>query len=235
MLNDHTKYLTNHLHYMLENGLVKIFKTLNSSTDPGSVFGISQAPSSLAPCETLENPPYGMPKNFTPSQAPPIMSTLSSRPETAMVISPPIVEPLNSIPSLSPTSQTNELANFIPPYQTVAYSTPPILPRGIGVPRDLVPDYYFNKYGASDRVPRTETRGVSVNSFEDYLAALREDFKNKCGKPLGYNCLANLGSTKIRIPRILIWFHIPWVGTPLILLNSMEKTIGLHGSMLVST
>jgi hypothetical protein len=29
MLNDHTKHLTNHLHYMLENGLVKIFKTLN--------------------------------------------------------------------------------------------------------------------------------------------------------------------------------------------------------------
>jgi hypothetical protein len=39
MLNDHTKHLTNHLHYMLENGLVKIFKTLNPSADSGSVFG----------------------------------------------------------------------------------------------------------------------------------------------------------------------------------------------------
>jgi hypothetical protein len=48
MLNDHTKHLTNHLHYMLENGLVKIFKTLNSSADSGSVFGTPQAPSSSA-------------------------------------------------------------------------------------------------------------------------------------------------------------------------------------------
>jgi hypothetical protein len=150
MLNDHTKHLTNHLHYMLENGLVKIFKILNPSVDSGSVLGTPQAPSSLAQHEALENPPYGMPKNFRPSQAPPIMSTLPSRPETAMVISPPIVEPLNSIPSSATTSQTNELANFVPPYQTVTYSTPPIPPRGMGIPHGLVLDYYFNKYGALD-------------------------------------------------------------------------------------
>jgi hypothetical protein len=48
-----------------------------------------------------------------------------------------------------------------------------------------VPDYYFNKYGASDRVPRMETRGVSVNSFEDYLAALREDFKKQMRETFG--------------------------------------------------
>jgi hypothetical protein len=89
MLNDHTKHLTNHLHYMLENGLVKIFKTLNPSADLGSVSGITQAPSSSAPHEILENSPYDMLKNFTPSQAPLTMSTLPSRPETAMVISPP--------------------------------------------------------------------------------------------------------------------------------------------------
>jgi hypothetical protein len=29
MLNDHTKYLMNHLHYIIENGLVIFFKTLN--------------------------------------------------------------------------------------------------------------------------------------------------------------------------------------------------------------
>jgi hypothetical protein len=119
MLNDHTKDLTNHLHYMLENGLVKIFKTLNPSADPGNVSGIPQSPSSSALHETMENPPYGMPKNFTPSQAPPVMSTLLLRLETAMVISPPTVEPLNSIPSSATTSRTNELANFVPPYQTV--------------------------------------------------------------------------------------------------------------------
>jgi hypothetical protein len=179
MVNDHTKHLTNHFHYMLENGLVKIFKTLNPSSDPSSVSCIPQAPSSLAQHETLENPPYRMPKNFTPSQVPPVMSTLPSRLETAMVISPPMVESLNSIPSLATVSQTNELANFVPPYQTVVYSTPPIPPRGIGVPRGLMSDYYFNKYGAPDRVPITEPRGTSVNSFEECLAVVREDFKKQ--------------------------------------------------------
>jgi hypothetical protein len=179
MLNDHTKHLTNHLHYMLENGLVKIFKTLNPSSHPCSVSSIPQEASSSAQYETLENPPYSMPKNFTPSQAPLIMSTLPSRSETAMVISPPILELLNSITSSAATSQTNELANFVPPYQTVTYSTPPIPPRGMGVPRGPVLDYYFNKYGAPDRVPRTEPRGGSVNSFEECLATVREDFKKQ--------------------------------------------------------
>jgi hypothetical protein len=81
-----------------------------------------------------------------------------------MVISPPVVEPLNTIPSLATTSRMNELANFVPPYQTVMYSTPPIPPRGTGVPRSLVPDYYFNKYGPPDRVPRTEPRGAPLIS-----------------------------------------------------------------------
>jgi hypothetical protein len=116
MLNDHTKHLTNHLHYILENGLVRIFKTLNPSSDPTSVSSIPQALSSLAQHETLENPPYGMPKNFTPSQAPLVMSTLPSRPETTMVISPPLLEPLNSIPSSTTMCRTNELDNFALPY-----------------------------------------------------------------------------------------------------------------------
>jgi hypothetical protein len=46
MLTDHMKHLTNYLHYMVENDLVKIFKTLNPSADLGSVFGTPQAPSS---------------------------------------------------------------------------------------------------------------------------------------------------------------------------------------------
>jgi hypothetical protein len=177
LLNDHTKHLTNHLLYMLENGLVKIFKILNPSADSCSVFGTPQAPCSSAQYEALENLPYGMPKNFTPSQAPLIMSTLSLRTKITMVISPPIVAPLNSIPSLANTSRTNKLVNFVPPYQTVTYSTPPIPPRGTGVPHGPMPDYYFNKYGAPDRVPRTEPRWSSINSFEECLAAVREDFK----------------------------------------------------------
>jgi hypothetical protein len=177
MLNDHTKHLTNHLHYMLENSLVKIFKTLNPTANSGSVFGTPQAPSSSAQHEALENPPYSMLKNFTPSQAPLVMSTLPSRPETAMVISPPIVEQLNNIPSLATTSRTNQLANFVPPYQTVAYSIPPIPTRGTGIPRCPVPDYYFNKHGASDRVPRIEPRGGSINLFEECLVVVSDDFK----------------------------------------------------------
>jgi hypothetical protein len=80
MLNDHTKHLTNHLHHMLENGLEKIIKTLSPSSNSGSVPSIPQAPSSSARHETLENPPYGMPKNFTPAQTPPVMNILPSRP-----------------------------------------------------------------------------------------------------------------------------------------------------------
>jgi hypothetical protein len=34
ILNDHTKHMTNQLHYMLEDGLVKIFKTLSTSSGP---------------------------------------------------------------------------------------------------------------------------------------------------------------------------------------------------------
>jgi hypothetical protein len=118
-----------------------------------------------------------MPNNFTPGKEPSVMSTLPSRPETAKVISPPIVEPLNSIPNLASMSRTNELASFVPPYQMVVYSTPPIPPRGTGIPRCPALDYYFNnKYGAPDRVPRTKSRGVVVDSFEEYLATVREDF-----------------------------------------------------------
>jgi hypothetical protein len=60
MLHDHSKHL---MEYMLEDGLVKIFKTLSISSNLPSVL----ASSSSAP---QGEPLYGMPKNFTPSQAP---------------------------------------------------------------------------------------------------------------------------------------------------------------------
>jgi hypothetical protein len=185
MLNDHTKHMTNQLHYMLQDGLVKIFKSLNPSSDPSSVSGIPQALGSSALHETLENPPYGMVKNFTPSQSPPVMSALPSKLETAKVISPPILEPLNNIPRSATVNQTNELATFVPPYQAIAYSTPPIPPRSMGIPRDLVLDYNFNKYGAPDMIPRTELTKRSVNSFEECLAAVREDFKKQLRENFG--------------------------------------------------
>jgi hypothetical protein len=59
----------------------------------------------------------------------------------------------------------------------VMYSSPPIPPRGTGVPRGPVLDYYFNKYCTPDRVPRIETRGCCVNYFEECLAMVRDDFK----------------------------------------------------------
>jgi hypothetical protein len=138
MLNDHNKHMTNQLKYMLEDGLVIFFKMLSTSPDPYSIPSNPQTPSSWDLHEPLDNPPYVMSKRFTPSQMPLTMSTLPPRPETTMVKSPLLVEPLNSIPSSATLSRTNELANFISPYQTVMCSTPPILPRGMGAPRGSV-------------------------------------------------------------------------------------------------
>jgi hypothetical protein len=39
MLNDHSKHMMIQLKNMLEDGLVKIFKTLNTSSDAYSIFG----------------------------------------------------------------------------------------------------------------------------------------------------------------------------------------------------
>jgi hypothetical protein len=165
---------------MLEDGLMNFFKTLStSSSDLYSILSNPQASSSSAPPEPLENPPYGMSKGFTPSQAPPVMSALPSRPKTGMVMSPPIIDPLNIITSSTTTSRNNELASFVPPYQTVTHSIPPIPPMGMGIPHGPVLDYYFNKYGALDMIRRFETRRGHINSFEECLAAVREDFKKQ--------------------------------------------------------
>jgi hypothetical protein len=59
------------------------------------------------------------------------------------------------------------------------HSIPPIPPMGTGIPRGPVLDYYFNKYGAPDRIPRAEPRRGHVNSFEECLSVVREDFKKQ--------------------------------------------------------
>jgi hypothetical protein len=82
-------------------------------------------------------------------------------------------------------NRSNKLANFVPPYQTVMYSTPPIPPRGTKVPRGLAQDYYFNRYGTSEWISRTKPRGGSVNSIEECLAMLREDFKKQMQETSG--------------------------------------------------
>jgi hypothetical protein len=139
MLNDHSKHMTNQLKYMLEDDLVKIFKTLSTSSDPYSIPRNPQASSSSALLEPLENPSYGMPKGFTPSQAPPVMSTLPPRPEIAMVMSLLIVEPLNSTLSSATTGQANELANFVH-HTEQSRNIPPISPTGTRIPHGPVPD-----------------------------------------------------------------------------------------------
>jgi hypothetical protein len=51
MLNDHTKHMKNQLKYFLEDGLVMIFKTLSTSSDPYSISGTPQVLSPSAPLE----------------------------------------------------------------------------------------------------------------------------------------------------------------------------------------
>jgi hypothetical protein len=70
------------------------------------------------------------------------------------------------------------------------YSTPPIPPRGTEISHGPVPDYYFNKYGTPDRVSRTEPRGGSINSFEECLAVVREDFKKQMRETIGVELLS---------------------------------------------
>jgi hypothetical protein len=175
MLHDHSKHL---MEYMLEDGLVKIFKTLSISSNLPSVL----ASSSSAP---QGEPLYGMPKNFTPSQAPPAMSMLPLQSDKSIVVSPPIVEPLDSIPSSATTGRTNELESVVPPYWTVVHSVPPIPPMETRIPRGPVPDSYFNRFAAPDRVPHVEPRRNPINSYEECLAAFREDFRKQMRDTFG--------------------------------------------------
>ena len=185
MLYDNNKLLKSHMEYMIENGLTKAFKSLNISTEPSLSHDNRLASSSSAPYIPPGNPQFGMPLNFVPSQAPPAVNALPSKPETAMVVSPPMVDPLDSIPSSATTGRTNELASFIPPYRTVAYSTPPIPPRGTGVPHGPVPDSYFHRFSAPDRVQHVEPRRPPLNMVEECLAVFKEDLKKQIRETFG--------------------------------------------------
>jgi hypothetical protein len=67
-----------------------------------------------------------------------------------MVLSSPIVDPINSIPSSVTNVRTNKFSNFIPPYRTIVYSTPIPSMRN-GIPQGLLSETYFNKYNAPKR------------------------------------------------------------------------------------
>jgi hypothetical protein len=71
------------------------------------------AQSSSAPHVPLENPQFGMPMNYTPSQAPLAINMLTPKPDDAMVLSPPMVEPLIIFFTLVSTSQNVELLQIL--------------------------------------------------------------------------------------------------------------------------
>jgi hypothetical protein len=80
--------------------------------------------------------------NYFPSHTPSARTTFPSKekPESAIVLSPPMVDPITSIPSSTTDRRTNELANFLPPYCSVAYITPPIPSVGIGITQGPMPE-----------------------------------------------------------------------------------------------
>jgi hypothetical protein len=116
------------------------------------------------------------------------MSTLPPKSETALVLNPPMVEPLDNIHSSAIPSQTNELDNFVSSYQTITYNTPPTPPMGTEIPHGMMPNSYFNKFNAPNRVPRFEPRRNLINSYEDYLDTIREDLKKPRRNPIKPSC-----------------------------------------------
>jgi hypothetical protein len=88
--------------------------------------------------------------NYFPSQTCLARATfpIKLKSQRTIVLSPPMVEPITSIPSSATNSRMNELANFLPPNCIVPYCTSPIPPVGIGIPRGPMTESYFDKYSA---------------------------------------------------------------------------------------
>jgi hypothetical protein len=122
-----------------------------------------------------------MPLNYFPGQAPLAKASFCNKekPESAIVLSPPMIVLITIIPSLTTISRTNKLDNFIPPYRIVAYSTPPIPPMCTGVPQGLVPDSYFNKFSAHNRIPCVEPRSTPITNMEECLVVIIADFNKQ--------------------------------------------------------
>jgi hypothetical protein len=117
----------------------------------------------------------------------------------------------------------------------VAHSIPPILPTSTGIPRGLVPDAYFNRYGTPDVLPRVEPRRGPVNSFEECLAAVREEFKKQIWETFGVELSSKSCIYQKMYPSYFDSIPYPLVGAPLILLNLLGRIIGLHGNTFVNT
>ena len=110
-----------------------------------------------------------MPLNLFSEQTsfPPAMQT------NALVMSPTSVEPITSIPNLI-TNRLNELANFVPPYRTVAYSTPPIPPGGTEISHGPVPNETFSAMKASAHPPPSSTSTRSpIAHIEECIAHIK--------------------------------------------------------------
>ena len=67
-------------------------------------------------------------------------------PTNAMVAQPAYFDPITSILGSANFRRTNELENFVPPYSTYAYSTPPIPPKGDMAPIGPISDEMFDRY-----------------------------------------------------------------------------------------
>ena len=77
------------------------------------------------------------------------MSYFSSQtvtPTNAMVAQQIYSDHITSIPSSANFRRTNELENFVPPYSTHAYSTPPIPHRSTMAPIVPVTNEMFDRY-----------------------------------------------------------------------------------------
>jgi hypothetical protein len=115
MFVDHGKDMRNLMQQMIEESLAMPFKNLNISSHSPTAHVNQHASNSSATHVPLKNLQFGMSLNYLPSQAPSARNIFLERQkmESAMVLSSPVVEPINSFPSLASSDQTNELATLL--------------------------------------------------------------------------------------------------------------------------
>jgi hypothetical protein len=135
-----------------------------------------------------------------PTTAGPVRPFQQTGQTGSQVISPATPAPIASLPCTADPSQTDELANFVPSYATVAYRVPPIPPQASGVPRGQIPDDVYNDllkhvpvslvqtmaqtYPISLRLV-SNTQTSTCSKYEANFAKLKEDLANMIKTKLG--------------------------------------------------
>lgn len=152
-------------------------------------------------------------------------------------MSPANVEPITSIPNLA-TSRLNELANFVSPYRTITYSTPPIPPSGMGIPHGLIPNELLGamKMSTHPSPPGTFTRPPIAN-IEECMARIKEDLNKQFCETLGVDLKGRDRIYQKLYPHTLIRSHIPLDGvfsTSSNLIGEDSKTTWEHVSQYVA-